>query len=170
MVPSPRITHTIPPAPAPSPYRPPAPPPPAHDQWSQPQQVQVYSMSSQHQQQQHGSPPITINVFATPQQGQTLLPPGNTPGPVHAPVLPTPGASVTNDDDDASGEDDTVGHDDHHHNRDRDHNIRQPTPIRIPNTPCHLVSTMISISSPRPALSALHTSNPLPQLPISYHL
>ncbi|KAH9083435.1 hypothetical protein EDB83DRAFT_2511756 [Lactarius deliciosus] len=151
MVPSPRISRPIPPAPAPapSPYRPPAPPPPAHDQWSQPQQVQVYSMSPQQQQQQHGSPPITINVFTTP-QGQTLQPPANTLGPVHLPVLPTPAAPVTNDDDDAPSGDVT------------------PVPIRIPNIPRHLVSTIVSISSPRSALPALVTSSPLPLLPTLY--
>ncbi|KAH9061859.1 hypothetical protein EDB87DRAFT_380917 [Lactarius vividus] len=159
MVPSPRVTHAIPPAPAPSPNPPPA--PPARHQWQQQQPLQVYSVPSQ---QQHGSPPITINFFATPQQGQTPLPLGaTTPGPVR-PVLPeSSGAPVANDDDASSG-DDTVGHDDPHRNHDCNHDIQQPTPIRHPVSR----ATMISISSPHPVLSTLITSSPLPQFPSPY--
>ncbi len=96
VVPSPRITHAIPPAPPPAPLlyhspRPPPPPPPhAPDQWnlSQLQQSQVFSVTPQ--QQQHGSPQFTFNLnLTTPLQGQTLLPPGSTPGPAPAPVLPS---------------------------------------------------------------------------------
>ncbi|KAN0141574.1 hypothetical protein V8E53_000036 [Lactarius tabidus] len=188
-VPSPRISNVIP-------HRSPKhQPQPVQEQWytlvpaqqqqqqqqqqqvvysQQPQQQVVYSQQpqQQQQQQQQPSPVINVNLYTTPQQGQSPLP--GTPAAAQAALFSgVPAVIVTNEDEvDADGQPQDHHYPPHDHPHDHPHDndphvrtLRRSPRSTYRNTPHHQTTNINIFPSPIQPLSALDMPPHLPPFP-----